>query len=166
MMMNDGDDVDNCCDDNVVMVVMLKIAMATKKLWQILKNGWLRKDSDEDTWSAWHRKWVKSLPEIFDLGMKGALASFPRQIISNIKSIDFPNYPKISYFLHISWEEILPVSEQRGFEFFILFLIHQHYWTVAINYQFRRLMASLKKSNLNEFLASSSIFLGSTPCRG
>ena len=27
-------------------------------------------------------------------------------------------------------------------------------------------MASLKKSNLNEFLASSSIFLGSTPCRG
>ena len=31
MMMNDGDDVDNCCDDNVVMVVMLKIAMATKK---------------------------------------------------------------------------------------------------------------------------------------
>ena len=31
MMMNDGDDVDDCCDDNVVMVVMLKLAMATKK---------------------------------------------------------------------------------------------------------------------------------------
>ena len=39
MMMNDGGDVDDCCDDNVVILVMLKIAMATKKLWQILKNG-------------------------------------------------------------------------------------------------------------------------------
>ena len=77
-------------------------------------------------------------------------------------------FPKLSkdFLFPISWEEMLSVSEQRGFEFFILFLIHQHYWTVAINYQFRRLMASLKKSNLNEFLASSSIFLGSTPCRG
>ena len=30
MMRNDGGDVEDCCDDNVVMVVMLKIAMATK----------------------------------------------------------------------------------------------------------------------------------------
>ena len=99
MMMNDGDDVDDCCSDNVVNEDDENSNGYEKKLWKILKNGWLRKDGDEDTWSAWHRKWVKSLQEIFDLGMKRALASFPRQIISNIKSTDFQNYPKISYFL-------------------------------------------------------------------
>ena len=98
MMMNDGDDVDDCCSDNVVNEDDENSNGYEKKLWKILKYGWLRKDGDEDTWSAWHRKWVKSLPEIFDLGMKGALASFPRQIISKIKSTDFQSYPKISYF--------------------------------------------------------------------
>ena len=93
MMMNDGDDVDDCCSDNVVNEDDENSNGYEKKLWKILKNRWLRKDGDEDTWSAWHRKWVKSLPEIFDLGMKGALASFPRQIISKIKSTDFQSYP-------------------------------------------------------------------------
>ena len=33
MMMNDGDDLDDCCNDNVV------DDEATKKLWQILQNA-------------------------------------------------------------------------------------------------------------------------------
>ena len=39
MMMNDGDDVDDCCDDNVVDYDSENSNGDEKKLWQILKNG-------------------------------------------------------------------------------------------------------------------------------
>ena len=39
MMMNDGDDVDDCCSDNVVNEDDENSNGYEKKLWKILKNG-------------------------------------------------------------------------------------------------------------------------------
>ena len=39
MMMNDGDDVDDCCDDNVDDDDAENSIGDCGKLWQILKNG-------------------------------------------------------------------------------------------------------------------------------